>query len=267
METDVVKTENAEELTAEQKVEGIELTDTTEQEKAEVKMYSEEEFNSKLDDILSKKIARERRRIEREYDNKYADYVEVGKIVSKGLDTKDIRDAKNKVKEFYEEQGVSFEESVYNDDEAKVLGNNDARVLLDLGLDIAEDEANRLAEIGYDNLSTRDKQKFNILAKTLEDNKNKQELKSMGVDDAILENTDFQQFASQFNSKTPVKNIYEIYKKTQPQKEVHIIGSMAGNATKPEKEYYTEAELSKLTVDELKNPEVWEKARKSMIKY
>ena len=267
METEAEKTENTEQQTVEQNVEGIELTDTSDKEKEEVKTYTEEEFNSKLDDLLSKKIARERRKIEREYNSKYADYVDVGKIVSQGLDASDIKDAKNKVKEFYEEQGLKFDDTKkYSDEEEKVLGNNDAKVILDLGLDEAEDEANRLAEVGYDNLSTRDKQKFNILANELSENKKRQELKNMGVGEDILDNKEFKEFAEQFNSKTPISKVYDLYKKTQPQKEVNIIGSMKGEATKVNKEYYTDADLNKLTDKDLADDEVWAKVRKSMTK-
>ena len=266
METEVEKTENTVEQPAEENVEGIELTDTTEQETEEVKKYTEEEFNNKLDDLLSKKIARERRKIEREYENKYSDYRDIGNIVSQGLEATDIKDAKNKVKSFYEEQGLTFDNDRYSDKDEEFLGEKDADEIIDLGLDVAEDEANHLASIGYDKLSTRDKAKFNSLAKTLTYSKNKQELKQMGVSEDILDNKEFKDFKKQFNSSTPLKNIYEMYKLTQPKKEVNIIGSMKGNATKPEKDYYTDAEISKLTLDELKDPVVWDKVRKSMTK-
>ena len=263
METDVEKTENTVEQPVEENVEGIELTDTAPEEKEEeVKKYTDED----LDEILSKKIARERRKIEREYDNKYKDYIDIGNIVSQGLEADNISDAKTKVKDFYQEQGIEFKESRYSDKEAKVLGRDDAEEILDLGLDVAEEEADKLASIGYDKLSTRDKQKFNILAEELTRNKNIEELKSMGVDGKILEDKDFKEFESQFNSKTPIKKIYEMYKLTQPKKEVHIIGSMKGEETKPVKDYYTDAEISKLTPTELANDEVWEKVRKSMIR-
>lgn len=263
METDVEKTENTVEQSVEENVEGIELTDTAQEEKKEeVKKYTDAE----VDEIISKKIARERRKIEKEYDSKYADYIDIGNIVSKGLDTDNIKEAKTKVKDFYEEQGIEFEDDKYNENDAKVLGSNDAREIIEIGLDYAKEQADQLADIGYDNLTSREKQKFNVLAEILTTNKNKEELKSMGVGEEILDNSEFKEFASQFKSKTPVTKIYEMYKLTQPKPEVNIIGSMKGEATKPVKEYYTDAELDKLTNDELANDEVWEKVRKSMIK-
>lgn len=265
--TDVVETtENTVEQPVEQNVEGIELTDTAEQERKEVKTYTEEELNARVDELLGKKIARERRKIEREYESKYADYMDIGDIVSKGLNAKDIKEAKSKVKSFYEEQGISFDRTTRSDREEKVLGKYDAEEIIELGFEEMQDEANRLASVGYDNLSVRDKEKFNILASTLTQEKNKRELKEMGVKDELLDNSKFKDFASQFNSSTSIKTIYELYKQTQPKKEVNTIGSMRGNAGNVEKEYYTDDELSRLTLDDLSDDRVWEKVRKSMTK-
>ncbi len=264
--TDVLETENTVEQSVEENVEGIELTDTTSQEeKKEVKMYSEEELNAKVDEILSKKIARERRKIEREYESKYSDYMDIGNIVSKGLNASDIKDAKEKVQSFYEEQGVKFEKG-FTDREMKILGKNDANEIIELGFDDMKEEADRLAGIGYDNLSVRDKEKFNILANTLNFEKNKQELKEMGVKEDVLNDKEFKEFSSQFNSSTPFKKIYELYKQTKPKKEINTIGSMKGITSKVEKDYYTDEELNKLTLDDLADDKVWEKVRKSMTK-
>lgn len=263
---DVVETtENTVEQPVEQNVEGIELTDTTSQEeKKEVKMYSEEELNARVDELLSKKLARATRKLEREYENKYADYRDIGEIVSQGLNASNIKDAKDKVKNFYETQGIKIENKRSDYDE-RVLGKNDADEIIELGFEEMESEANKLADKGYDNLSVRDKEKFNILAQTLTYEKNKKQLKEMGVGEEILDDSKFKEFASQFNSKTPLKNIYEIYKQTQPKKEVKVMGSMTG-VNNQEKEYYTEEELNRLTLDELADDRVWEKVRKSMIK-
>lgn len=263
---DVVETtENTVEQSVEQNVEGIELTDTADKGKEEVKTYTEEELNAKVDELLSQKLARAKRKLEREYENKYSDYREVGEIVSQGLKASNIREAKNKVRDFYEQQGIKLEHK-NSDREERVLGRYDADEIIDLGFDEMEEEANRLAGIGYDNLSVRDKEKFTVLANKLTFEKNKKELHEMGVSEDILNNNEFKEFAEQFNSKTPFKKIYEYYKQTKPKKQVNTIGSMKGQDTKTEKDYFTDEELSKLTLDDLADEKVWEKARKSMLR-
>lgn len=240
-------TENTEQPTVE---ETVELTDT------EKPKYTDAE----LDEILAKKINRERKKFEKEY----ADAIEISNIVKKGINANDLKSAKEQIRNFYEEQGVDL--NVRTDKEEKILGKDDANELLELGLEEAEEEANRLAGIGYDKLSVRDKEKFTTLASALTYEKNKKELKEMGVSEDLLEDKSFKDFSSQFNTNTPFSKIYDLYKASQPQKETHTMGSMKGIDNKVESEFYTDEELNKLTLEELSDPKVWEKVRKSMIK-
>ena len=76
--TDV--TENTDAQAVEQFEEGIELTDTTsqEEEKKEVKTYTAEEVekmvNDRINNLLPKKIEREKRKMEKQYSDKLAKY-------------------------------------------------------------------------------------------------------------------------------------------------------------------------------------------------
>ena len=241
-------TENTEQPTVE---ETVELTDT------EKPKYTDAD----LDEIVAKKINRERKKFEKEY----ADAIEISNIVQKGINASDLKSAKEQIRNFYEEQGVELN-NIRTDKEEKILGKDDANELLDLGLEEAEEEANRLAGIGYNNLSVRDKEKFTTLASALTYEKNKKELQEMGVSEDILENKEFKDFYSQFNTNTPFSKIYDLYKASQPQKETHMMGSMKGIDNKVESEFYTDEELNKLTLEELSDPKVWDKVRKSMIK-
>lgn len=242
----VETTENVEQPTEEV----VELTDT------EKPKYTDAD----LDEIIAKKINRERKKLEREY----ADAIEISDIVKKGINATDLKSAKDQIKNFYEEQGIEINNRT--DKEEKILGKDDANELLELGFEEAEEEANRLAGIGYDNLSVRDKEKFTTLASALTYEKNKKELKQMGVNEELLEENEFKEFSNQFTSSTPFSKIYELYKMSKPKKETHTMGSMKGIDNKIENEFYTDAELNKLTLEELSDPKVWEKVRKSMIK-
>ena len=242
--TDV--TENTVEQPVENVVEGIELTDTTSQEeKKEVKSYTEEELdaivvNQRVNDILPSKIAKATRKIERQYKDKLSKYEETESILQAGLGTKDISESNEKMRQFYKEQGIeipAFQKSNYSDSEEKILGQFEANEIIKLGFDDMQEEANRLADIGYDKLSKRDnigydklskrdKEKFVILGKALTNEKNKQELQKLGVSTDLLDKQEFKDFVSQFNQNTPIKTVYELYKKTQPKPEVNTIGSM-----------------------------------------
>ncbi len=267
--TDV--TENTEAQTVEENEEGIELTDTTSQEEnKEVKTYTEEDLekivNQRLNEILPNKIEREKRKLEKGYKDRLAEYEEAEGILKAGFGAKDIADANKKMREFYKEQGIEIPsyQPKYSDDDEKALGELEASKVIKLGYEEMQEEANRLADIGTDKMSVREKAMFSKLAKELTIQKNRKELAQLGVNDQILNDSSFKEFVRQFDSKTPIKNIYEMYSKLQPQKEKTLMGSMKGAVTKEKKDYYTDAEISKLTLDDLDDDEVWAKVRKSM---
>ena len=271
--TDV--TENTDAQAVEQFEEGIELTDTTsqEEEKKEVKTYTAEEVekmvNDRLNTLLPKKIEREKRKMEKQYSDKLAKYEETDSILKAGLGTKDISESNQRMREFYKEQGIdipAYSKPRYSDEDEKILGKAEASKIIDLGFEEMQEEANRLATIGVDKMTPREKVIFNTLADELTHQKQVKELAKLGVKEEILNDSEFKEFASQFNSKTPIKNVYEMYTKlNQPVKPtVEKIGSMKSMAQDKVKDYYTEDEIRKLTDEELDNPKIWEAVRRSM---
>ena len=271
--TDV--TENTEAQSAEEIEEGIELTDTTSQEegKKEVKTYTAEEVekmvNDRINNLLPKKIEREKRKMEKQYSDKLAKYEETDSILKAGLGTKDISESNQRMREFYKEQGIdipAYSKPRYSEEDERALGELDAKKVISLGLDEMQEEANNLADIGTDKMTPRQKVMFTTLAAELTHQKQVKELAELGVKEEILNDSEFKEFASQFNSKTPIKNVYEMYTKlNQPVKPtVEKIGSMKSMAQDKVKDYYTEDEIRKLTDEELDNPKIWEAVRRSM---
>ena len=59
------------------------------------------------------------------------------------------------------------------------------------------------------------------------------------------------------------KEKYELYSQIKPKKNENKMGSMKNGATSTVKEYYSEDEISKLTEEDLSNPQVWEAVRRS----
>ena len=76
---------------------------------------------------------------------------------------------------------------------------------------------------------------------------------------------EFKEFASKFGPNTPISEIYEIFAKTQPKKEISTIGSMKSAA--PDngvKDFYTYEESLKYTKEDFdKNPALWKAVLKS----
>lgn len=273
--TDV--TENTDAQPVEEIEEGIELTDTTskEEEKEEVKTYTAEEVekmvNDRINDILPKKIEREKRKIEKQYSDKLANYEETSSILKAGMGAKDISEANQKMREFYKEQGIDipvYSKPKYSEEDEKILGKAEASKIIDLGFEEMQDEANRLAAIGVDKMTPREKVIFNTLADELTHQKQVKELAELGVKEEILSNSEFKEFVSQFNTKTPIKTIYEMYNVTHQSKpKAEKIGSMKNPVSKEEKDFYTPDEVKALTPEEWEKPGVWEKVMASQRKW
>jgi len=265
-------TENTDAQTVEENEEGIELTDTaSNEEKKEVKQYTDEEIeklvNDRVNSILPTKIEREKRKLEKVYNEKLSKYEETESILSAGLGTKDITESNQRMREFYEEQGINIpaytQKPRYSEDDERTLGESDAEKIIALGYDEMQDEANRLAEIGTNNMSPRERVVFTKLAAELTRQNQVKELAQIGVKEDMLNDSNFKSFASQFDSKTPIKKVYEYYTQLQPKKQIENPGSMKGNK-ETEKTIYTDEEISKLTLDDLDKPGVWDKVRKAM---
>ena len=267
------ESENVETQTTEENVEGIELTDTTdadesisdEPEKEEVKMFTQED----VDKIVKKRLARQ----ERDYQKELSKYKNVENVLSVGLGTKTIEESETKLRNFYKEQGVEIPESKtgLSDKELQILGQAEADEILELGLEEAEVEANRLAKKGHQNWNAKEQATFQKLASTLNYEKQKKELKSIGVDIKILDSKEFKDFANQFNSNTDIKNIYNLYSKTSLPKEnknIEKMGSMKNNATEEVKDFYTyEESLNFTRKDFEKNPALYKAIEHSMTQW
>lgn len=270
-------TENTEAQPVEENEEGIELTDTTSnnEEKESVKTYTEEDLerivNERINDMLPTKIEREKRRLERKYQDRLSKYEETESILKQGFGAKDITDANQKMREFYKEQGIDiqdYQRPRYSDEDEKDLGELDAKKVIRLGFDEMQDEANRLAEIGTKNMTVREKAMFTALANELTIQKEKKALVKMGVKEDILEDLNFRQFSSQFNKDVPIEKRYEMYTKfnNKEPKKYDQIGSMKSTKTTNEvKDYYSPEEASKFTrKDYDKNPKLLEAVERSM---
>jgi len=265
-------TENTDAQAVEDIEKGIELTDTTteEVEKEDVKTYNEEDLerlvNDKVNEILPTKIEREKRKMEKDYRKRLAKYEETESILSAGLGKTDIDEINKDMRNFYKDQGIdipAYTQPKYSDDDEKALGELEASKIISLGFDEMQDEANRLAEIGSDNMTVREKAMFSKLAGELTNQKNRKELAKLGVKEDVLEDLNFRQFSSQFNSSVPIKDIYEMYTKvTGNKKPVEQIGSMKNTKETVKKDYYTNEEISKMSLEEVRKN--WDVIRKSM---
>lgn len=240
--------------------------------------YTEEEFeaavkeraNKTLDEVIPKRIARNEAKIRKEYDRKYGDFETVIRTGT-GKQNESIEEITDGLRQFYGKKGIKFpEKPQYTDQDIAVLAKADAEDIIRGGYDDVVEEVERLAGLGVANMTQRDKAVFKVLAEHRQATERGMELAKLGVTEDVYNSKEFTDFASQFTSNVPITKVYEIYKATQPKKNIKPMGSM--KTTAPEnngvKDFYTFEEASKFTKKDFdNNPALFQKVQESMRKW
>jgi hypothetical protein len=232
------------------------------------KTYTEEEFNAKLDEVLGKKIARKEAKIRKEYERKYGG---LEGVLKAGTGKESVEEITDTLTKFYESKGVKIEKpSDYSARDIEVLAKAEADDIIRGGYDEVVEEVDRLAELGVANMTAREKAVFKALAEHRQNAERSKKLSQIGVTEDVYNSAEFTEFASKFNSTTPIEDIYDIYAKNQPKKEHKTMGSMK-NSTSDDgtvKDFYTRDEALKFTkADFDKNPALYKAVEASMLKW
>lgn len=222
----------------------------------------------KLDEVLPGKIARREAKIRKDYDRRYGQLEEVLKA---GTGKESVEEITDTFRQFYTQKGVQFaQKPAYSDSDIKALAKADADDIINAGFEEVVEEVERLASMGVENMSARDKAVFKTLAEYRQNTERGRELAKIGVTADVYNSQEFQAFASKFNPNTPISDIFDIYRKSQPQKEFKTPGSMKSNVSTNNgiKEYYSPDEARKFSREDLrKNPKLMEAIEKSMYKW
>ncbi len=255
-------TENVE-VATEQLQEG----QVTEQVKEPEKLYSEEDLNNKINELLPKKIARIEKKVRREYEGKYGN---VENVLKSGLGVSTIEEATSQLTDFYTKKGIKIPTTpTYSERDLEVLGKAEANEIISSGFDEVVEEVDRLANIGVANMTAREKEVFKALAEYRQNEEARQELAKIGVGDKVLQDADFINFSEKLNPSLSVKEKYEMYTQFKPKAKVETMGSMK-NTTKDNgiKDFYTREEALQFTkADFDKNPALFKAVENSMYKW
>lgn len=248
-------------------------SNTDEEEKPSVeqeKKYTQED----VDKAIKSRLAR----LESENARKLQEYEDLANVLRAGMgkdNTRKVNELSNDLRGFYKEQGIDIPEvkKSYNERDEKILARADAEEIIEAG----EDEVNRIANQIYNKpesqRTVREKVIFETLGKHVVMQKAKNELKAKGVDETILNDDKFKKFASRFNTSTPISEVYDLYdrvekataKKTPPPSTGSV--KTTGKSTEI-KDYYTPEEVSKFTMEQLKNnPKLMKAVDNSMLKW
>lgn len=261
-EADQTESVESEEVEPEE-ITGDETSEETDEgkEEANKKLYTDEE----LDEIIARKLSRQKRKLEREYNKKYS---RLETVVNTGLGTSNVDDATEKLTEFYEENGINIPSAPkYSDEDIELLANAEAdRFIKESTYKELIDELKEIADVPEEQLTERDK----IYFLKLDDERKRQDeeraVLELGITKDKLETEEFKEFSQKLNPKLSIKEKYEIFLSIKPKKETKKIGSMKSGEQSKVKDFYTADEISKLTEEDLDDPEVWKHVRESMTK-
>lgn len=236
------------------------------------KVYTEDDFNNKLDEVLAKKIARKEAKIRKEYEKKYG---KLESVLRAGTGSEgDIEEMADTFDQFYTQNVKGYKsptEPTYSNKDLEILARVEADEMIETyDFSELEEEANRLADIGIDNMTAREKLVFTRIGDHLMQEKSRKELASIGVTDKVLNDAEYVEFKKNLNPNMSEKDKYEMYKKYRPKPEVEPIGSMKGTVAKDTavKDFYTKEEAMQFTkADFDKNPELYKAVENSMLKW
>ena len=239
-----------------------------ETEKTYTQSEVDEMVRAKLDEVLPKKIARTKAKIEKDYRRKYGD---LESVLKAGTGKNSVEEVTDTFKEIYRNRGIQLPQNTgYSEQDTEILAKADAEDIIRAGFDEVVEEVDRLTKVGASNMTAREKAVFKTLAEYRRNEEQKKELSKLGVTEDVFDSQEFQDFASKFNSKTPIGDIYDIYRKTKPQKEIRTMGSMK-NSTSDDgtvKDCYTRDEALKFTKKDFdRNPALFKAVEQSMLKW
>ena len=259
-------TENVEQPT--EQVEGVETVEQSETEvNAEQKLYSEDELNQRVDELLAKKLARKEAKIRKEYDKKYG---KLESVLRAGTGSNgDIEEMTNTFDKFYTDNVKGYKtptEPSFNEFDMKAGAEKEVRTMIDsYDFDELEEEAERLAKLSEaGTITERERMIFVELGNYLMSETSRKELASIGVSEKELNNAEYIEFKKNLNPSMSEKDKYEMYTKYRPKPAIEPIGTMKGVGQEKVKDYYTPDEIARLTLDDLDDPKVWAAVRKSM---
>lgn len=231
------------------------------------KVYTEEEFRRQLKDGISRGVSRREGKIRKEYDEKYG---RLERVLKAGTGLGSVDEIETNFRQFYEGRGVQIpDHPVYSDRDIAVLAKAEADEIIEAGYDEVADETDRLANIGFENMSARERAVFGRLAEYRKGAERKRELSKLGVPESVSGSDEFRAFAAKFNSNTSAREIYDIYNSTKQKRVIEAPRSMkSGKDDKEVKEFYTFEEAAAFTRKELdENPALLKALEASMLKW
>lgn len=231
------------------------------------KRYTQQE----VDSIVGNKKARWEAKSKRDNARQLEKHNELVEVLKAGTGKENIDDIIKHLRGFYNQPAAAAPApSAYSDWDISILAQAEAEDIIKAGTDEVTEELERLAALGKDGMSAREKEVFRVLATHKQSEARAQELSSLGIPKEVYESEAFLQFAGKFAAATPVREVYDLYQKTQNTETYTTPGSVknSGAADDGVKDFYTPEEAAKFTVKDFnENPKLWQRINESRLRW
>lgn len=265
------------ETSEEESLEGVQV-DTSQNEEQnqanseEIERLAEERANKLFEEKVEERLIRDRNKREKDNEKKMAKYRQLENVIKTGLGVETIDDAIAKSREYYSQAGIKIPE--YRSDltaqEQNILGKADADEIIELGREEMELEANRLAQIPYEQKTVRERKEFEVICTKLTELNDIDKLKEKGADSDILSDSEFMKFRNQFNNNVSIDTVYEMYQKLKnPAKPKPNSPGSASASTKTNHvgDYISAKDFDNLTEEQLNDPKIMAIVDKSRLRW
>lgn len=230
-----------------------------EQIKAQIKEENEKSFNDRFNKQWSKKMSK--------FEKEHQKDSELINLLKEQTGKNNIDDLLNFS---YETYGVQKPDNSVDDKDSEVLGEHDAKEII--SLDDLEEIESEVERLGSMKRTRREETTFNMLESYLNETKKKEKIKKevqeAGIDESILQDTSFTEFAKDFKEDTPITRVYELYSKMNEKEKPFSAGSLKGTKQQDKngvKDYYSYEESLQFTRADLdRNPELFKAIERSM---
>lgn len=240
----------------------VEQTENVEQTTEETQQVEKTYTQAEVDEIVGKRLARKEAKIRKEYDSKYG---HLENVLKAGTGKETVEEMTDTFEKFYESKGIKINKRPeYSDRDIETLARRDAEDIIHAGYEEVVEETDRLSKKGVANMTAREKALFKTLAEHRQSTERGRELSKIGVTEDVYNSQEFKDFAGKFSASTSIRDIYDIYAKMQPRKEIKTMGSMKQVQSDGVKDYYSPEEIDRLSMKDLDDPRVWEAVRRSM---
>ena len=192
-------------------------------------------------------------------------------MLKAGTGKQSVEEMTDTFAQFYQSKGIKMPEKPnYTAKDIEVLARAEADEIIRSGNDEVFEEVDRLARIGADKMTAREKATFKILAEHRQNAERIGELSKLGVTEDVYNSQDFKDFAAKFNANTPITDVYDIYAKMNPKQKPKTMGSMKNSVSNDSgvKDFYTRDEALQFTKKDFdKNPALFKAVEQSMLKW